>query len=867
MFQRIWNVFRQRRIENEIRQEMESHLAMIEEEAQAQGADPGEARRSARLRFGNDGVYRDRAREADLAMWLDDLLRDTRFAVRQFLRSPTFAAAAVLLLGLGIGANGAIFTVIRSVVLRPLPLEEPERLVSVVETSGRFQTPESWPDLVDLQQGNRVFEASGGFARATFVFRGSGDALNLKGSTATPGYFSTLRVQPVAGRLFEDAEAREGANPVALIREDFWRTALNADPEILRKPILLNGRATQVLGILPAEFRFPASETVIWTPLIPQGPQKNRGYHAFSMVGRLKPSVTAAQAQTDLRIIMQRLAREYPEQNGRRTAKVVSFQDWSLDKQLRDRLMVLQIAALALFLMACANVSSLLLARHSARRREFEIRLALGSSRSRMVRQHLTESLLLATAGCVAAAGVAAAGVRFLVWLYGDEMPRATEIAPDWKLVLSVMGIALAGALAMGLATVLHGRREALRLSGGGGSRVSADRAGVLTRKMLVVFQLTSAVVLVTSTVSVLDSFRQLLHVDVGFERSKLIATRVNLPAGARKNGAAIGRSFERIAASVRSIPGVRQAAAVNLLPVAEWGMNGNVNVEGMSAYPAGFFAEYRWVTNDYLQTLGIPLLRGRSFLPEELAGSQKAAIINQTMARTLWGDRDPIGAHINMFSPEWITVVGVARDIRQSGVTVPASPEVFMAAPTLPLDLPSWTILVRSEMPVASLLPGIRKAIAAEEREAAVDRIQTMDNVIADTVSAQRIVATLLASFAVLALLLAGVGLYGVLTFTATARLPELAIRAALGSTPRGLAGLVGQEGGALVACGLAIGFAAMLPLYPLVRRFIFEVGPLSVSVCGAVGTILVAIAVLAVAIPAFRAARIDPMRILRGE
>jgi putative ABC transport system permease protein len=458
MFERLWNVFRQRRIEDEIRQEMGSHMALLEEEERTQGADTLAARRNARLRFGNDGVYREQTREANLTMWLDDLFRDIRFAYRQLLRNPGFAVAAVLLLGLGIGVNAAIFTVISSVILRPLAVPEPERLVSVLEKSEHFEMPESWPDLQDIAAGNRVFESSGGFSRSTFVYRGSGDASILHGSHATRGYFTALRVQPVAGRLFETGETLESANPVALIREDFWRAALNADPEILQKTILLDGRATQVIGILPAQFRFPATDSVIWTPLIPVGPAKNRGYHAFSMVGRLKPSVSLAQAQTDLQIIMERLAREYPEQNKGHNAKVISFQDWSLDERLRDRLMVLQIASLALFLMACANISSLLLARHSARLREFEIRLALGSSRSRSIRQHLTESLLLAGAGCVAAVGLAAAGVHFLVKLYGDDMPRAAEISPDWRLVAAVIAITIAGAIAMGLATVLHGR-------------------------------------------------------------------------------------------------------------------------------------------------------------------------------------------------------------------------------------------------------------------------------------------------------------------------------------------------------------------------------------------------------------------------
>jgi len=473
----------------------------------------------------------------------------------------------------------------------------------------------------------------------------------------------------------------------------------------------------------------------------------------------------------------------------------------------------------------------------------------------------------LTGAGCVAAIGLAAAGVHFLVKLYGDEMPRAAEISPDWRLVGAVIAIALAGAIAMGLATVLHRRADSSGLAAAASSRVSADRPGVWMRKLLVVFQLTCAVVLLTATASVLQSFWQLLHVDVGFDRRRLIAMRVSVPPGRYQTGAEIGQRFARMAASVESVPGVRAAAAINLLPVAEWGFNGGVNVEGMPQEHRDFFAEYRWVTGDYLRTMGIPLLRGRQFSPEEFAGTQKAAIVNQTMARELWGGRDPIGAHINMFSPEWITVVGVVRDVRQSGVTVPASAEVFMPAPTFVVAMPSWSMLVRSGLPADSLLPAIRSAIGTEEREAAVDRVRSMDDAIAETVSAQRIVATLLACFAALALVLASVGLYSVLTFTVAARLPELALRAALGATPRGLIALVGREGIALVAVGLGIGLVAMIPLQGLLRQFIFDVAPLDAPLYGAVLSILLAVGVAAVAIPAWRAARIDPIRILRGE
>jgi len=867
MLERVWNLFRQRRIDREIRQEMETHLAFIEDEAKAAGTGPEAARRTAVLRFGNRSFYQEETREANLVTWLDDLLRDSRFAGRQLLRDPGFAAAAVLLLGLGIGVNAAIFTVVRSVILRPLPLPEPERLMSVLEKAGQFETPVSWPDLVDLQRDNGVFESSAGFMRSTFVFQDTGDALTLHGSRATPGFFTTLGVQPVAGRFFDASESVDGADRVALVREDFWRSALNAEPEILRRTIRLDGRATRVIGILPAYFRFPAEDTVVWMPLVPAGALKNRGFHAVSMVGRMKPGVTFPQAQTDLEAIMDRLRRVYPEQNSGRHAKVMPFQAWSLDKRLRDRLLVLQVAALALFLMACANVSSLLLARQSARRREFDIRLAIGSARGRQIRQHLTETLMLTGAGCVAAVGFAAAGVRLLLRLYAEQLPRASEIAPDWKLVAGVIGLSILGAIALSLATALHNRPDASRLASGSSSRTSADRAGVTTRKLLVVFQLSCSVLLLASTALTLETFRALLRVDVGFDRTRLTTMRIQLPVEKHKTGAEIGKRFERIASTVSATPGVRAAAAVNMLPVAQWGFNGNVNVEGLQAEHRGFFAEYRWVTQDYFRTMGIPLVRGRQFLPEELSGQQKAAMINQTMARQLWGDRDPIGAHINMFSPEWITVVGIVRDIRQSGVTVPASAEVFLPAPTFGIAAPSWSMLVRSDLPANALLPAIRAAIRSEDPEIAVDRVKAMDEVITDTVSAQRIVTMLLLGFAALAIVLASLGLYSVLTFLVTARMPELAVRAALGGTPGSLVLLVGREGLALVAIGLAAGIVAMFPLQPVLKRFILDVGPLTAPVAGAVALLLLSVGLTAAALPAWRASRVDPMRVLRGE
>jgi len=314
-------------------------------------------------------------------------------------------------------------------------------------------------------------------------------------------------------------------------------------------------------------------------------------------------------------------------------------------------------------------------------------------------------------------------------------------------------------------------------------------------------------------------------------------------------------------------MPGVRKAAAINMLPIAEWGFNGSVNVEGLPPLDRSFFAEYRWITSDYFGAMAIPLLRGRLFLPEEMSGKNKAAIINQTMARRVWGEKDPLGARINIFSPEWITVVGIARDVRQTGVSVPPSPEVYMPAKSYANGRPIWSVVIRSARPAESLVPGIRRAIHSEEPEAAVDHVKTMDEVVADSVSAQRIVATLLLCFAGLALVLAGLGLYSLVTFTAVARLPELAIRGALGASPRALIQLVGREGVALVAAGLVTGLAAMIPLRPLLTKYVFEVSPIGVPAFGLVLLVLLAVGGVAVLVPALRAVRIDPIRVLRQE
>jgi predicted permease len=855
------------RQDDELRQEFETHLALIEDEERARGLTARQARERARSRFGNPLWHRERARDAVMAVWLDTFRQDVTIAARQLARRPGFAVSVVLLLGMGIGLNTGIFTVINSVVLRALPLPDPDRLIIVTERTARFETPTSWPDFLDLRDGNRVLDTAAAFTRSSnVVFRAGGDAKNIKGCGVTREYFSTLGVTPIAGRLFDASEAESG-HGVALVREDFWRAALDADPGIVGKAIAVNGTAVDVIGILPSWFRFPAADNVIWMPLLPRGKETDRGWHGFSMVGRLRSNVTLAQAQDNLEMVMQRLALDFPEKNAGHHASVRRLQEWSLDGTVRDRLVVLQVAALVLCLMACANVSSLLLARFSTRRLEFSIRAALGASRLRQIRQHMTESMFLTAIGCVAAVGFAWSTVRFLVWLYGAQMPRAAEISPDWRLVGIVTLGAMLVALVLGVITALHQEAGNLETSIRESNRATGNPRAVLTRQMLVVSQVACAVVLLSVTGGVLQSLWSLLHVDIGIDRTHLLTMRINLPSAKYAAGADVGKFFEDAVNRVRSLPGVASAASINMLPIAEWGFNGNVQVEGLPARHPGFFAEYRWVTPEYFRTMGVLLTRGRLFSPEEIAGTRKAAVINETMARRLWDEKNPLGAHVRFDSPEWITVVGVVRDVRQTGVTVPPSAEIFFPASTYTAPFPTWSLVVRSPMLTESLVPSIRRAVQSADQEAAIDRVKTMDDIVLDSVSNQRIVTTLLVLFGILALALAGLGIYSLVSYSVVVRTPELAIRAALGSTPAALVQLVGRQGLALIAIGLALGAAATFPVVTALAKSLFGINRIGLSVFTSVVATVLMTGSLATLIPAARTARLDLLHALRQE
>ena len=421
-------------------------MALLEADEVKRGASPQEARRRARQRFGNSLVYRERARDRDLFGWVADFFQDLHFTLRQLAHAPSFVVTTTLLLALGIGVNAAIFTLLNSVVLHSLPLPHPDRIaVMLEEMPGGGTSPPSWLDQKDFREQNHVFESLAAYAYASsFLLETGGETRRVIGGYVTPDYFPTLEVTPIMGRLFDASDAEPGNNAVALVREDFWRNELNSDPNAIGREIQLNGQNSKIIGVLPQSFRFPFDTTVVWSPLIPKPFEATgRGFHGFPMIGRLRPGVTVEQATADLSAIMKRLSTAYPTDDAERVHVLLyPLQRWSVG-QTANRLLVLQCAAFAVFLMTCANVSSLLLTRYAGRRREFALRAALGASSLRQVRQHLVENLVLAGIGCILGIAFAYEGVTFLLHLYGTTLPRAGEIRVDAHLVLFTVGVTL----------------------------------------------------------------------------------------------------------------------------------------------------------------------------------------------------------------------------------------------------------------------------------------------------------------------------------------------------------------------------------------------------------------------------------------
>ncbi len=799
------------------------------------------------------------------------MLHDIRFALRSFAKSPGFTAVAVLALALGIGANAALFSVINTVLLRPLPYRQPQQLLRVYETflpSGYGSV--SPPNYQDWRQQNHVFEHLEAFSTGSMNLQGDTNPERIPSVVATAGLFDMLGAQPLQGRTFLPDEDQPGKPEVAVISERLWKRRFAGDPNLLGSNINLDGKPTTVIGIMPASFEFPpgSPERTLWLPMqLPPSLKLERGQHFLAVEGRLKPGQNLETAVADMKPIAARIAEQFPGEQKGRSIMIRSLQE-VLVGNIRPALLVLMGSVGFVLLIACANVANLLLARAASRKREVAVRAALGASRIRLIRQFLTESILLALAGGLVGAFLADLGVQALVVLASRQIPRATEVHVDGTVFLFLLGVCLLCGIIFGLMPAFQstGRdvQEGLKEGGRSGSAGGHSEG---YRNALVIAEFALALVLLIGAGLLLRSFAALNSVDSGLKASGVLTMSVSLPQGKYPNGGMWQRFYEPTLERIQALPGVRAAGIIRLLPLQSWGVNGDFAIEGRPTSEPGQrpFAEFREISPGYFRAMGIPLVKGRDLSAQDSANSLPVAMINDALARKYFGGQDPVGQKIQWNG--WRAIVGVAGSIHQAGLDREPLPELYVPAAQRPGALSGMTLVISTSVEPTSLTSAIESAIHSVDPSQPVFGVKTMERVVADSLSSQRLYVWLLGVFAAIALILASAGIYGVMSYLVTRRTQEFGVRMALGASTRDILRMVLRQSLMLIGVGVAIGLAGAFAVTRVLTNFLFGVKPTDLATFGAVSLVLIIVALIATYLPALRATRVDPMVALRYE
>jgi putative ABC transport system permease protein len=808
---------------------------------------------------------------------MDGIFADIRYGLRGLLKRPAFTAIALLTLALGIGVNSAIFSAVDSILLRPLPLKDPGRLVSVWEQTlsiGIHQNQAAAANFYDLQNQNQSFEQIGAFGPDDVNLTGDGEPERLDGQVVTANVFSILGVAPALGRTFAPTEDQLGQSHVVVLSDALWRRRFNADHSIINRAITLNGESFTVVGVMPRGFFFPEREIELWTPWAMDPEQKaGRGDHYLRLVARLKQGTTIERANADLASIAQRLSAEYP-----RTNEGLGFIAHSLHEDyvgnLRLPILILFAAVGLVLLIACANVANLLLAQATTRRKEIAIRIALGARRWTIVRQLLIESLLLAAGGGLLGVLGAFWSVEALAKLLPESLSKLQDVSIDSRVLLFTLAASVLTAVIFGGVPALLASRTK---PGTTLNDVARDMAGGTSgrhvRRVLVVSEVALAVVLLVSAGLLIRSFQLLRHVDTGFTTENALTMRMVLPFPKYAQAEARRAFYDETLQKIEALPGVESAGMITFLPLSFNGMNFSFAVEGQpSASDIKLpFALFRVVSPDYFRAMGIPLRRGRFFDSRDSADAQPAVLVNRRLAEQYWPGEDAIGKRIKIGpvdSPNaWLTVVGVVSDTRQTGLYeqklefyVPYAQErrSFMA----PRDL-----VVRTKSDPALIAAAVRRAVWSVDKDQPVSNVRTLDQVFSAAISQERFQALMLGLFAALALLLACVGLYGVISYAVVLRTHEIGVRMALGAQPVDVLRLVIRQGMTLTLAGLIVGIVAGTFVTRVLTDMLFGVTPRDPLTFAGVPVLLLLVALLACYIPARRATRIDPLSALRAE
>jgi len=810
--------------------------------------------------------------------------QDLVSAFRHLTKNPGYALVTVLTLALGIGANTAIFSVVNGVVLKPLPYPNPSRLVFITSQFPGLGFDQFWvsaPEFIEFRERNQAFEEVGAY-RAGAVNLGTADQpRRVASAVITSELMPVLGVAPLRGRQFTRADTLPGAEDVGALSSEIWRSAFGGDESVVGRVIPIDGVPTRIVAIMPPGYDVHDQKIQVWLPLTldPANPG-GRGGHFLYLVGRLKNGVSLAQAKADVETMLEKWHTlnpgvHVPSRDGHRI-RLDLLQD-DLVGGIQAALWVLQGAVAFVLLIACANLANLLLARAESRQREFAIRTALGAGRWRLLRQFLTEGVVLALLGGALGALMGFAGLRAVLAANPDSIPRATEIVVDPAVLLFTLVVSVLTGLLFGLAPLLHLRERAVTMAlKESGQRTTAGSARARVRSGLVMAEVALAVVLVIGAGLLLRSFWNLVSVDAGFNRSHLVTFGIVLPGSTYRTPQSSVDFFSRLTGELGSQSGVQGVAGMSGLPPVRLVNANDTDFEGYVAPKEGPFENvdyYQTVTLDYLKTMGIPVLDGRDFALSDTTGGP-AVLVNETLAKTFYKNQSPIGQRVKPSfrdTTPWFTIVGVVRDVKQGGVNAKTGTELYLLNAQGPATLQSsprnMNIVIRTTLAPDALAPQIRRIVQAMDPTLPIVKLRSMDDVFADSLSRPRFLAQLLGVFAGLALLLAAIGTYGILSYSVTERRREIGIHMALGANRTRVLGMILAQGMRLTVVGLFVGLVAALALTRLLQAQLFNVKPSDPSTIAAVAVFISLVALAACYVPASRATRVDPMVVLRDE
>ena len=873
---RLSMLFRRSQFDRDLEEEMRLHRELREQEQIEAGVAPEEARYAARRRFGNDLVLREESREMWGWNWLEHFVQDIRFGLRMLARNPGFTTVAVLTLALGIGANTAIFSVVNAVLLKPLPYADPDRLavIWVTEPSapgGLF--PNTGPDFRDWQDMNRSFEGMSAITIAGATLTGSGEPRQLRGLTVSPNTFQLLGAQPQLGRSFAPDEGPTGHNHVVILSYGLWQSAFGGQKNIVGSKVTLDGEGYDVVGVMPKDLRFPSlwgRNPQFWTPITMDAPKwkTQRMNHWFWVLARMKKGVTLKQAAAEMVTISAQLAQQYPQTNTGVSARVKSLHE-QLTGDVSEVLWVLFAAVGFLLLIACANVANLLLTKSVGRQREIAIRLAVGAGARRLVRQLLTESVVLFLLGGVAGLAVGMAALRLLLRAAPTGyIPEVISVHLDSRVFGFTFLVAFVTGTLAGLIPALHATRvsfsEMLKESG---SAVAASHG--LARGLLTVGEIAIALVMLVGAGLATRSLVRLLGVQLGFDPRQVVAGRISLPDSRYPKEPQQKAFFRNLLDRVQALPGVVSAGAASELPL-EGGSNGAVVIEGQPA-PKDIWSsplvESCTVTPNYFRTMRIPLLGGRDVAETDTPEAPLVAVINETMAHRFWPHQDAVGKRFKQNYPDskWITVIGVVGDVREFGLAEPAIPEAYY--PESQSTSSELVLVVRTASDPQAQVAAIRNAVHGLDKGLPWYGVQTLSEMVSDSSREKRFVALLLALFAAVALALASVGIYGVVSYSVSQRTREIGIRMAFGAEVRNVLGMVLREGLRLVIAGVAVGLLGAWALSRYLTSILYAVRATDLATYILAALLMTAVALVAALVPARRATKVDPMVALRYE